>query len=60
MKLAEGHVQGPLMETELSQAVQRKMNTFTDADSRTTNEQQRIAEQVIGAPEFLLEQAILV
>jgi hypothetical protein len=53
-------VQRPLIGSDWSQAVQSEIHTFADADSGCTSEQECIAQQVIRAPEFLLELAILV
>jgi len=59
IKFAERDLQCPLVLSQRSQTVEGEMDTFADADSRGTSEQQGIGEQVIGTAKFLLKQSIL-
>ena len=47
-------MQGPLVITQWPEAVQGKVDTFSETDSRLADKQQRIGVQIVGTPEFLL------
>jgi hypothetical protein len=53
IQLAEWNVQGPLVLPDQSEAVISQMDTFSNADTRCSSEQQSVGKQIIRAPEFL-------
>jgi len=42
-------MQGPLIRTELAQAVQGQSNAFANADTSEAGEQEGIGKQIVGA-----------
>jgi hypothetical protein len=48
-------VQGPLVGTELPQAIQRQIDALADADSSGAGEQERIGREIVGAAQFVAE-----
>jgi len=59
MQFAEGNVQCPLVRPELSQTVQREIDTFADADSSGASKQKCVGRQVIGTAQLVAEQLIV-
>jgi hypothetical protein len=53
-------MQGPLIRSQLAQAVRRQIAAFTDADAGEAGEQEGVGKQVVGAAEFLLQALIIV
>jgi hypothetical protein len=59
VEFAEGDMQGPLVGTDLAQAVPRQIDALADADSGGAGEQQRVGRQVAGAAQFLLQELVV-
>ena len=54
----EGHAT-PTRLVQLPQAVQRQIEAFADADSRSAHQAEDIRRQIIDSPQFLLQELIL-
>ena len=52
-------MQRPSVITQGPETVQGKVDAFSETDSGETDKQQRIGVQVVGSPEFLLQQLIV-
>ena len=59
MELAEREVQGPLVSSQLAQAIDRQIDALSNTDSGSAHQQQRLGRQVVGAAQLLLEQVIV-
>jgi hypothetical protein len=58
-EFAERHVNGPLIRTGRTKAIEGQIGTFTDAHAGVANQQKGIGTQVVAAEEFLLQEFIL-
>jgi len=58
-QLAQWNKNGPLLGTHLSQAVQRQVGAFAEAEASGAHEQERITEQIVGSAQFLLQALIV-
>jgi hypothetical protein len=59
VQLAERHVECPLSRRKQAQAVKGEIDTLADPDAGMTDEQQRVAGDIVASQEFLLDEAIL-
>ena len=59
MKLSEGNVQCPLVGSDLSSAIERQVDAFTNADSSDASEQESIGIQGVCPAQFLLESSVI-
>ncbi len=50
---------GPLVRAERAQTIDGKIDTFADSHAGVTEKQQDIADEVVAAQQFLLDQSIL-
>ena len=58
-QLANGHVQCPLVRSDLAQAIQRQIDAFADADSGGARQQQGKGVQAGAAAQFLLQEPVV-
>jgi hypothetical protein len=59
VQLAEGDVLCPLVQVHRTEAVQRPIHAFANADSGSRREPERMGGQIVGAAQFLLEKRIV-
>jgi len=59
VEFTEGNVECPLVGSQLSQAVQRQIDAFADADSGSPDEQEGIGVEIVGAAQLLLQELII-
>ena len=59
LSLPKRHVDGPLLGAERAQTIEGEIDAFADAHAGVTQKQQGIRKQVVAAPQFLLDQLIL-
>ena len=53
-------MQGPVIWSQLAQAVRRQCDAFANADTGEAGEQEGIGKQVVGPAEFLLQPLVIV
>jgi hypothetical protein len=59
VQFAEGDMERPLFGSHLPQAIQRQVDAFADADSRSADEQEGIRVEIISPAQLLLHELIL-
>lgn len=59
VQFAERHMESALFSSHLPQAIQRQVDTFTDADSGSAEKQEGICVETTGSEQFLLQPLIL-
>jgi hypothetical protein len=59
MKLAKRHTEGRLLSIDRLQAIQRKVEAFAYADSRSPDEAEGMSFECVSQPELMLEAQIL-
>ena len=52
-------MQRPLVIAQRTETVQGEVDAFSETDSGETDKQQRVGVQIVGSPEFLLQQLIV-
>ena len=59
VELAQRHMERPLSRREGAETVKGEIGTLADPHAGVTDEQQRVADDIVAAQEFLLNEPIL-
>jgi hypothetical protein len=58
-QFAQGNMNGPMIRSDVAEAIPGKVDTFTDAHTGMAQEQKYVGRQIVAAQQFLLDHLIL-